>query len=75
MSVAAWLRPAASHGAVFVNCEVRYGLKPVLPRVTSTADWAGALMYERKSYAASCWAAGDLALMAPDHPPNDPNGA
>ena len=73
--MAAWLRPAASHGAVFVNCDVRYGLKPVLPSVTSIPDWAGALMYDRKSYAASWFLAGDFALIAPDHPPKEPNGA
>src|SRR4029077_5694088 len=72
---AAWLRPAASHGPLFVNCEVRYGLKPVLPRVTSTLDWAGALMYDKKSYAASCCAVGECALTAPDQPPKAANGA
>ena len=39
------------------------------------ADWAGALMYERKLYAASWLAAGAAALIAPDQPPKEANGA
>src|SRR5215510_7192274 len=46
-----------------------------MPMVTSTLDWAGWLMYERKAYVASLTRAGAAALMPPDHPPNAAKGA
>src|SRR6266511_543308 len=69
------LMPAFTQASMFSNCETRYGLKPVLPRVTSTFDCPGALMYARKSKAASLTSFLAEALMAPDQPPNAANGA
>jgi hypothetical protein len=38
-------------------------------------DCAGALMYDKKSYRASWFSFGEAALIAPDQPPNEANGA
>src|SRR6266566_2702762 len=69
------LMPAFTQVSMLSNCETRYGLKPVLPRVTSTFDSPGALMYARTSKAASLTSFLAEALMAPDQPPNAANGA
>src|SRR6266496_6823644 len=69
------LMPAFTQASMFSNCETRYGLKPVLPRVTSTFDCPGALMYARKSKAASLTSFLAEALIAPDQPPNAAKGA
>src|SRR6476661_1025463 len=69
------LMPAFFHIARSVNCERRYGLKPLAPIVTSTFDCAGWLMYDRNAYAASFTFGFAFALTPPDQPPNAANGA
>ena len=66
--------PAFVQRSRFENCEVRYGLNPVLPSVTSTPDCAGADMYERNANAAAFVLASFAALTAPDHPPKAAKG-
>src|SRR2546427_11076563 len=59
----------------FEKCEVRYGLKPVLPSVTSTLDCAGCDMYERNAYAAVFTLSGLSLLTGPHQPPKAAKGA
>src|SRR2546426_10449615 len=67
--------PAFFHRSRLLNCEVRYGLNPVLPIVTSTFACSGCDMYERKAKAAFFTLSGFALFTAPDQPPNAAKGA
>src|SRR6266851_10463 len=66
--------PELNHGPRLVKCDVRYGLNPVFPMVTSTLDCAGCDMYDRNANAASLTFDGAALLIAPDQPPKAANG-
>src|SRR5438093_13704838 len=66
--------PAFFHRSRLLNWEVRYGLKPVLPSVTSSFACAGCDMYQRNANAASFVFASLALLTARDPPPNAAKG-
>src|SRR5438445_4271106 len=66
--------PAFFHRSRLLNCDERYGLKPVLPSVTSSFDCAGADIYDRNANAASLVLASLALLTAPDQPPKAAKG-